>query len=72
MKYLIRDVGLKKLLGLKIDIWEALTEQQRFYERRQNHWDNEKVWSKRLTVKVLVIRKKGANRRHSTWSSLGS
>lgn len=22
MKYLIWDVGLKKLLGLKIDIWE--------------------------------------------------
>lgn len=26
-----KDVGLKELLGLKIEIWESLTKQQWFY-----------------------------------------
>lgn len=53
VKYLFRDVGLKKLLGLWIEIWESLTQQQCIYGKRQNHWDSGvKIWSKDYKVKV--------------------
>lgn len=57
VKYLIRDVGLKKWLGLRIDIWESLTEQQQFYEETEPPRQWSEIMKQKLIVKVSVIRR---------------